>query len=354
MHFINSHQRSIFWPRSNSYFAAARSILLSHLLIIPAISFVAPAAAASSGTCVLRSIGSFGDTRVDIIANSAASTTGNLEYECNAPTRYNSIQFCAYIQAANNHSIHTFFQTQDSNTRLAWQMRLPNQANSPLSAFGGGQATAGWTHFTNGWSPQNPSTTPSQQFTLTYLDRQQQDRVRSGIYTNSFVLVTEYKFGDGLKSSCSSGLSNPDGAIFTSFNVNATVNDACQLENLQDIDFGTQGSLDIASAKEGQIRAYGNIGIRCTYRTPYVISLSKGNNAENGIARVKSNGNYLPYQTLQPGCKIVWDDHSVLSGTGNTVNLVDNLQVCTQIIAPLAKAPAPGDYVDTIIVTATF
>jgi len=328
--------------------------MIGNILTMFAMLPVAPADAAGGGTCVLRSMGSLGNTTVDIIANTAASTTGNVEYECNAPTRYNSVQFCAYIQAADSHSLHTFFQTRDSDSRLAWQLRLANQANSPLSAFGSEQATAGWTYFTNGWSPQNREKRISQQFTLTYLDRQQQDRVRSGTYANTFVLVTEYKFGDGLKSSCNYGLPNPDGTIFTSFNVNATVNDACQLENLQDIDFGTHSSLDVTLANEDKIRAYGNIGIRCTYGTPYVISLSKGNNAENGIARVKSNENYLPYRTLQPGCKMAWDDHAMLSGTGNAVNRVDNLQVCTQIITPLAKAPPPGNYVDTIVVTATF
>lgn len=315
-------------------------------------------AAAAGGVCSLKSMGSFGNTVVDIVANATASATSQVEYDCNSPTKFNSIQFCTYIQAAdanpaNSQENNTFYQMRDTNSHIAWQMKLSASGDMPVANFGSSQATAGWTHYTN-WSPTKQSTIASQQLTLTYLDRQQQDRVRSGGYNNAYQLVTQYKFNNDVASTCSNGLANPDGTIISNFNAIATVTKNCQMENFQDIDFGTQNGLEITSENANQLRSYGNVGIRCTYETPYNISIDAGMNAENGIARLKSDNNFLPYKLLQQGCKTTWDDKSTLSGNGNTVNAINNHQVCAQIITPLARAPAAGTYTDTVIVTATF
>ncbi|MGQ5719983.1 spore coat protein U domain-containing protein [Pseudochrobactrum asaccharolyticum] len=72
------------------------------------------------------------------------------------------------------------------------------------------------------------------------------------------------------------------------------------------------------------------------------------------MANMKSEDNFLPYKLWQAGCNIPWDDKTPLSGTGNTVNAINNHQVCAQILTPLAHAPAAGTYTDTVIVTATF
>ncbi len=326
-------------------------------IMVILISLSSPAAA-GGGVCSLRSLGTFGNTVVDIVANAAASATSRVEYNCSSPTKFNSIQFCTYIQSADSglaSSIanNTFYQTRDANSQLAWQMRLQGSGDIPIAKFGGSKSTAGWTHYTN-WTPAQHSTIAAQQLTLTYLDRQQQDRVQSGVYSNAYQLVTQYKFNSGEASSCGSGIANPDGTIISDFIATATVTKDCQMENFQDIDFGTQSSIEIASKNAGQLHAYGNVGIRCTYKTPYSISINTGDNAENGIARLKNGNNFLPYKLLQNECKTAWDDKSTLSGFGNTVNAIDNHQVCAEIITPLAIAPAAGAYLDTVIVTATF
>lgn len=315
-------------------------------------------AMAAGGVCSLKNLGTFGNTVVDIVANAAASATSEVEYSCSSPTKFNSIQFCTYIQTGDSSAgsaqiNNTFYQSRDVNSHLAWQMTLPVSGDMPVGTFGSSRSTVGWTHYTN-WSPTNQSTTASQQLKLTYLDRQQQDRVRAGVYTNAYQLVTQYKFDNGATSSCSSGIANPDGTIISNFTTTATVTKNCQMENFQDIDFGNQNGIEITSKSAGQLHAYGNVGIRCTYDTPYNISINAGTNAENGIARLKSDNNFLPYKLLQQGCKTAWDDKNTLSGNGNTVNAIDNHQVCAEIITPLATAPAAGTYIDTVIVTATF
>lgn len=315
-------------------------------------------AAANVGLCSLKSLGTFGNTVVDIVANEAASATSEVEYSCSSPTKFNTIQFCSYIKALdgnpeNANINNTFYQMRDKNTHLAWQMKLATDPNSPIAKLDASISTAGWTHSAN-WSPSNQSTIASQKLILTYLGRQQQDRVGSGLYNGTYQLVTQYKFNNGLASSCGSGIANPDGTIISNFNATATVTKNCQMENFQDIDFGNQNSVEMASRNNGQLRAYGNVGMRCTYQTPYDISINAGNNPENDTPRLKSDNNFLPYKLLQEGCKIPWDDKHVRSGQGNTVNAIDNHQVCAQIITPLAIAPAPGTYTDTVIVTATF
>lgn len=350
-----SRKHEDFWVYKARFIASQFCFLvpLAFLVLMPQPS----TASANGGVCKLKSLGSFSNTVVDVVSNAAGSATSRVDYECNSPTKYSSVQFCLYIRSAdgspaNSHE-STFYQTQDTNARLAWLMKLAGGGNEPVAAFGGSKSTIGWTHYTN-WSPGNHVSTASQQLILTYLERQQQDRARSGLYSNTYQLITQYKFSDGVRSSCNTGIANPDGTIITSFTVTAAVTQNCQLENLQDIDFGTQDSIVLASKWTSPIRAYGNVGIRCTYQTPYSITISKGNNAENKVARMKNDNNFLPYQLFQQDCKAAWDNQSALSGSGNTVNAIDNHQVCAQIMTPLAIAPAAGTYVDTVIVTATF
>lgn len=356
-------------PMSSLHCSGRRSAIHNVALIIPvfcklslvmlgALMSQSAPALAGGGTCSLKSLGNFGNTVVDIVANAAASATSRVEYDCSWSTKFNNIQFCAYIRAADvsaagSQTDSIFYQQKDSNSHLAWRMTLQDGGDMPVGKYGSSRATVGWTHYT-ALSPSNHSTVVSQQMKLTYLDRQQQNRVQSGVYNNAYQLVTEYKFNTGIASSCNSGIANPDGTIISNFNTIATVTNNCELDNLQDVDFGNQNGIELTSKSDGQVRAFGNVGIRCTYQTPYSISISSGNNAENSIARLKSDNNFLPYKLLQAGCKMAWDDKNVLSGNGNTVNAINNHQVCAEIITPLAIAPAPGTYTDTVIVTATF
>ncbi len=356
------HVSDIIYPRkkAGSYQPAGIVLpfcLLAPILVAGALMGNTTLAVAAGGSCRLKNMGSFGNTVLDIVSNSSASAISRLELECSSPVKYSSIQFCTYIQAPDGHSgniqANIFYQTRDTDSRLAWQMKLAGNGNETLSAFGSAVPTTGWTHYAT-WSPVNKITVASQQFILSYLGRQQQDRARAGVYSSSYQLVTQYQFNNGIKSSCNPGLANPDGTLFTSFTATATVTQNCRMENFQDIDFGDQNSLDIASNGSKQTRAYGNIGIRCTYQTPYKISISKGNYANGDIAYMKSADNFLPYKLWQTGCKIPWDDKTPLSGLGNVVNVINNHQVCAQILTPSAIAPAPGAYVDTVVVTATF
>lgn len=331
--------------------------MLNLLILVSLITQSAPAMA-RGGTCTLKSIGSFGNTVVDIVANEAASATSEVEYSCSSPAKFDNVQFCTYVKALdgnpeNDKTNNTFYQMRDKKVHLAWQMKLAAGGDMPLARLGASTSTAGWTHHAN-WSPANQDTTASQKLILTYLDRQQQDRVGSGLYNGNYQLVTQYKFNTGITSSCGSGIADPDGTITSNFNTTATVTKNCQMENFQDIDFGDHNSLEIASKSNGQVRAYGNVGVRCTYQTPYKISINTGDNPENDNPRLKSDNNFLPYKLLQEGCKTAWNDTHVRSGEGNTVNVIDNHQVCAQIITPLTIAPAPGTYADTVIVTATF
>ncbi|QND52796.1 spore coat protein U domain-containing protein [Phyllobacterium sp. 628] len=127
------------------------------------------------------------------------------------------------------------------------------------------------------------------------------------------------------------------------------VSTKCQFENFGNIDFGTVGAL--SSAK---VKATGNIGVRCTYETPYKITINDGQNASNGVRRMKGEKSFLPYELFQQDCKTSWTNASPLSGKGTTVNTINNHPVCAKIVAPLATAPDSGTYTDTVIATITF
>lgn len=315
-------------------------------------------ATANGGNCTLKSLGSFGNTVIDIVANEAASATIPVEYNCTSPTKFNNIQFCTYIQDMDNNLENAnknkvFYLKHDKSDHLAWQMKLAADQNIPLARLGASRSTAGWTHSAN-WSPTNQSTIATQELTLNYLDRQQQDRVGAGVYNGTYQLVTQYKFNNDTTSSCGTGIDQHDGTIISTINATATITKNCHMENFLDIDFGKRNSIDMTSKMNGKIRAYGNVGVRCTYHTPYKISIDTGTHPENGIPRMKSGSDFLPYKLYQEGCKIPWDKENVRSGNGNIVNVIDNLSVCAEIITPLVIAPTPGIYTDTVIVTATF
>lgn len=314
-------------------------------------------AVASGGTCSLKNLSSFGNTVIDIVANNATYTTSQVEYTCNSPLKFNNIKFCTYIRPVDNNSDNNtsniFYQRLGQKNQLAWQLKLANDQNIPLSKYGGVGVTAGWNHSVNRLLA-NQSTIASQKLILSYLGRQQQGRVGSGTYIGTYQLVTQYKFNHGISSTCGSAIADPDGTIITNFNVSTTVEKKCQLENFQDVEFGNLRGTDLAYNGNHVAAAYGNIGIRCTYQTPYKISLNAGNNSENGTPRMKNDKNFLPYRLLQEGCKTAWDDKNFLAGNGNTVNAINNHQVCTQIVTSLTTAPAIGNYTDTVIVTATF
>jgi spore coat protein U-like protein len=328
------------------------------LLALSTVTAMLLAAGAQAQTCSVTTPPSFGSVTVDIVPNTGA-TVGNVEirYRCTRAASFTSVRLCAYIRAAGNQigpSDYTYYQTKDTDSRLAWQMK--ENWGRLYARDGGGSVSTGGVLLYFGNSPGSASGTDisgSNMLTLTYLDRQQQDRVRSGTYTDSYQLVTKYLFNPG-SASCEGGLSNPNGTIVTNFTLTAVVPKNCQFENFQDVDFGSWGSVTAAQASSTGVRQFGNVGIRCTYQTPYSITIGDGQNVSGGTRRMRKGTDYLAYALFQPGCNIAWTTVSPLAGTGTTVNLINNHQVCAQLATPLAVAPAAGTYADLVVVTATF
>ncbi|MFE0754053.1 spore coat U domain-containing protein [Inquilinus sp. NPDC058860] len=312
------------------------------------------AAGAQAQSCRITNISNFGTTTVDIVPNAAASATGEVSYNCSARTPFTDVRLCAYIRATGSQvgpSDYAFYQTRDTDSRLVWEMK--EQFNRRYARDGGGSASTGGIklYVVGGGTTTNINGTNT--LTLTYLDRQQQDRVRPGTYTDTYQLVTRYLFNSG-NASCEAGLGNPTGTITTSFTVTSIVPKNCQFENFQDIDFGSWGSVSAAQAGSTGVRQFGNVGIRCTYQTPYSITIGDGQNVSGGTRRMRKGTDYLAYALFQPGCNTAWTTASPLAGTGAIVSAINNHQACGQLTTPLAVAPAAGTYTDLVVVTATF
>ncbi|WP_246299837.1 hypothetical protein [Sinorhizobium psoraleae] len=135
-------------------------------------------------------------------------------------------------------SDYAFYQTKDADSRLAWQ--TTDQYNRRYARDGGGSISTGGLKIlerNGGWITNGSG---QNLLTLTYLDRQQQDRVRPGPYTNTYQLVTKYLFNSG-NATCDTGLPNPTGTIVTNFTVTSGVPENCQFENFENIDFRVLG-----------------------------------------------------------------------------------------------------------------
>ncbi|WP_343713584.1 spore coat U domain-containing protein [Inquilinus sp.] len=315
-------------------------------------------AGAQAQTCSVTTPPSFGSVTVDIVPNTGATVSGvQLSYNCNNRAAFTSVRLCSYIRATGNQigpTDYTYYLTKDTDSRLGWQLR--ENFNRLFARDGGGSVSTGGILLYFGSSPGSASGTNingTNTLTLSFLDRQQQDRVRPGTYASSYQLVTKYLFNPG-NASCEGGLSSPTGTIVTNFTVTAVVPTNCQFENFQDVDFGSWGSVAAAQASSTGVRQFGNVGIRCTYQTPYTITIGDGQNVSGGTRRMRKGTDYLAYALFQPGCNIAWTTVSPLAGTGTTVNLINNHQVCAQLATPLAVAPAAGTYTDLVVVTATF
>ncbi|WP_342238375.1 Csu type fimbrial protein [Inquilinus sp. OTU3971] len=327
------------------------------LLLAPlaALALLLAPAASQAQTCRVTSISNFGTTTVDIVPNASASATGQISYNCSSRTPFTDVRLCTYIRVASSSQIgpndYAFYQTRDTDSRLAWEMR--EQFNRRYARDGGGSVSTGGIklYVVGGGTTTNINGTNT--LTLTYLDRQQQDRVRPGTYTDTYQLITKYLFNSG-NASCEAGLANPTSTITTSFTVTSIVPKNCQFENFQDIDFGSWGSVAAAQASSAGVRQFGNVGIRCTYQTPYSITIGDGQNVSGGTRRMRKGTDYLAYALFQPGCNIAWTTASPLAGTGTIVSAINNHQVCGQLATPLAVAPAAGTYTDLVVVTATF
>ncbi|MGO1080921.1 Csu type fimbrial protein [Inquilinus sp. CA228] len=330
---------------------------LPRLLVLAplaALALLSAPTGAQAQTCKVGSISNLGTTTVDIVPNAGAKVTGTVQYICQSPRPVTGFRICSYIRAAGNQigpDDYTYYQTRDTDSRLAWEMK--DGFNRRFARDGGGSRSTGGILLTiqgGGTGTYWDSTT---QLNLTYLDRQQQDRVRPGTYTDTYQLVSQYLVSPG-NASCEAGLSSTTGTMVTSFTVTSTVLKNCQFENFQDVDFGSWGSVAAARASSTGVRQFGNVGIRCTYQTPYSITIGDGQNVSGGTRRMRKGTDYLAYALFQPGCNLAWTTASPLAGTGTIVSAINNHQVCGQLTTPLAVAPAAGTYTDLVVVTATF
>lgn len=313
-----------------------------------------PMAGASAQTCSVTSMSDFGSTTVNIVPNATATASGQVTYRCTSLVPFSSVRICAYIRTTSVNQVrdaYSYYQTKDIDSRLAWEAR-ENYGRLYARDGGGSVSTGGIRMFFSGGTGLGTDVSGQNTITLTYLTRQLQDRVRSGIYSgSSYQLVSQYKFNT--TQACETGLTGLTGTIVTPFTVTANVPVACQFENFTDVDFGSRGSVTLANSSS-TVRAFGNVGVRCTYQTPYSITIANGLNYAGGTRRVRSGSNYIGYTLFQPGCSVPWTTTSAVTGTGATVNLLTNHQVCGQVTTPVSVAPAAGTYVDTVVVTVTF
>jgi spore coat protein U-like protein len=329
------------------------------LVLVPlaALALLSAPTGAQAQTCKVTSISNIGTTQVDIIANTKASATSAITYQCDSGTPFTDVRLCIYIRAngaQTGPNDYSYYQTKDADSRLLWEMT--DGFNRRLARDGGGSGSTGGVklYVTGGGTVRTITNNGDPlRLILTYLDRQQQDRVRPGTYTDTYQLISRYLFNSG-NASCEAGLTTPTGSIVTPITVTSTVLTKCQFENFQDIDFGSWGSVAAARASATGVRQFGNVGIRCTYETPYSIAIDNGQNVSGGTRRMRKGTDFLAYALFQPGCNLAWTTASPLAGTGTIVSAINNHQVCGQLTTPLAAAPAAGTYADTVVVTATF
>jgi spore coat protein U-like protein len=131
----------------------------------------------------------------------------------------------------------------------------------------------------------------------------------------------------------------------TSFNVTATVVDACGV-SATDLAFGT---CDPTSAVD-KIGS-STISVTCSLGTVYTVSLNDGVNAAGGVRRMASGANRLGYQLYRDAA------HLLIFGT--LANLLNASGVGTGLVTPFTvfgKVPkaqnvATGSYSDQITVT---
>lgn len=346
-------------------FISLRPWLLAFSTVVAVMMLSATGAKAQ--TCTVVTAPSFGTMIVDPVSSGtiSASSSSKITFNCSSNVPFSKVQICFYIGVTPDQAGATDFafnmrqpsSSGSDGSRLAWQIVNDATAKTPLKRDGTGDiGTGGFVLYEPSGAKATHLLGGLKSITISFPNRQLQDRVRPGIYTGTFQLVSKYMFNPG-NARCTSGLPTTNGTVRTPITLTARVLPACQFENFSDVDFGSQGSVQAANARiAGIISKTGNIGVRCTYATPYKISIGDGNNANAGIRRMKNGNNYLAYQLFQPDCKTVWSTTPALtlSGVGNTVNALNNHLVCAQLTTPVAVAPVAGTYSDTVIATITF
>lgn len=341
---------------------------LRRLLVLASLAALAllfAPAGAQAQTCTVTEMTNFGTTTLDVVPNGTWTATGKVSYNCKRATPFTNVRVCAYIRLKTqdqNHdnddyvfSVNQAGSSGSDASRLAWQLR-ENFGRRYARDGGGSVSTGGLLMYVEGGGTVT-NINGTNTLTLTYLDRQQQDRVRPGTYTGSYQLVSKYLFNPG-NASCEQGLSNPSGTIVTDFSVSASVLKTCQLDNgptFAPINFSDGiGSVAVARAAAKSISATTEIKVRCTYQTDYTLKPGNGDNFAGGTRRMRKGSDYLAYGLFQPGCTTPWDSTLPIAGIGTVVKFVNTHVVCGLLTTPVAIAPTAGTYTDTVVVTLEF
>jgi spore coat protein U-like protein len=132
------------------------------------------------------------------------------------------------------------------------------------------------------------------------------------------------------------------------FTAQAVIVNNC-LVSAQDIDFGAHGVLATA------IDANGKVSVTCTPNAAYAIGLNGGNANAGPTARQMTKGAAaITYGLYQDAARSQpWGDTAptnTLAGSGS--GLTQNFTVFGR--APAQTTPAPGTYVDRVVVTVTY
>lgn len=329
---------------------------------LPLATFLAAAAlfTASEAQAIscTTSVVSPGTATVDIVENdmNGVSASVTVQQDCSMDWNERNAYFCWYIDPpAGTERTDTSFNTvTPQGSRLAWTLEKTagSTAGRLVRRYGTSGSTAG-----GGCSNFSGRCVGPLGLTLRFLDRQQQNVVRASppTYTANFTLRTVYGAppqGVSIDSWCN----NPtNGRPLTSqLQVSANVIQKCRFENLQDIDFGNWGSVQAAQARAGEIQVRNGFDIRCTYETPYNITIDDGLNASSGQRRMKNGNSFLAYELFRSNCSTPWTNAQPVAGIGTTVNSVNRYEICARLAGPLAVAPAAGTYTDLVTLTATF
>jgi len=137
----------------------------------------------------------------------------------------------------------------------------------------------------------------------------------------------------------------------TTFQVQITITNACSIDSVNDLNFGSQGSIALG------VDAITTFNVQCTLLVPYSIGLSAGTGAGATVTTRKMTGpasatiDYSLYQDLTH--LLVWGDSigtNTVAGIGTGLTLP---YVVYGRVAPQAT-PAAGLYTDTITITVTY
>lgn len=158
-------------------------------------------------------------------------------------------------------------------------------------------------------------------------------------YTDTITLTWEWGYCSfGALGACAP-FSWHSGTSVTTVNVSIDVRKSCAFNGATaTLNFGAQPLVSLFKPSTA------NLGIYCTLLVPYKLYIGEGENAANGMRRMKGPGNdYIEYQLYQPGTDVVVASGTPLSGAG--LGIVQTVAIEGRINTKQGDVPV-GDYID--------